>query len=117
AANKAIDNGVWIRGVYCVARKSREEARRCAKCQKYDGHLAHACRETVDTCGRRAGRHRTAECSVTDSGVFSCSNCRVHGHGAVDRACPAFVREQEKRLARDPTIAYRYFPTADPHTW
>jgi hypothetical protein len=68
-------------------------------------------------CGRCAANHRTGDCPVTDSGTFACSNCKVSGHGAVDRACPVFQREQERRRARDPTAGYRYIPTNDPRTW
>ncbi|KAJ7146969.1 hypothetical protein C8R44DRAFT_593486, partial [Mycena epipterygia] len=117
AANHAIDNGIYVQGTRLRVRKSEEEARRCAKCQKYDGHLAHACKSEVDVCGRCAAAHRTGDCTVTDSGPFRCSNCKVEGHGAVDRQCPVFQREQQRRKARDPTAGYRYFPTADPKTW
>ncbi|KAJ7921817.1 hypothetical protein B0H13DRAFT_1604245, partial [Mycena leptocephala] len=117
SANHAIDNGIYYQGRHRRVRKSEEEARRCAKCQSYDGHLAHACKSAVDICGRCAANHRTGDCSVTDSGVFACSNCKVSGHGAVDRACPVFQREQERRKARDPTAGYRYIPTSDPRTW
>ncbi|KAJ7769945.1 hypothetical protein B0H16DRAFT_1279004, partial [Mycena metata] len=116
-ANHAIDHGVWVSGVNYFAKKNKEDARRCAKCQRYDGHMAHACREKEDTCGRCAGRHRTSDCSVTDAGPFACANCKERGHAAVDRACPFFLREQQKRRVRDPTIDYRYFPTSDSRTW
>ncbi|KAJ7037836.1 hypothetical protein C8F04DRAFT_1256745 [Mycena alexandri] len=117
AANHAIDHGVWVSSVNYFVKKNKEDAKRCAKCQRYDGHMAHACRATEDTCGRCAGRHRTSDCSVTDAGPFACANCRVNGHAAVDRACPEFLKEQQKRRVRDPTIDYRYFPTSDPRTW
>ncbi|KAJ7780706.1 hypothetical protein DFH07DRAFT_690986, partial [Mycena maculata] len=88
-----------------------------AKCQRFDGHLAHACKSAVDVCGRCAANHRTGDCPVTDSGIFKCSNCNVEGHGAVDRRCPVFLQEQQRRRARDPTADYRYFPTKEPWTW
>ncbi|KAJ7506322.1 hypothetical protein B0H11DRAFT_2219650 [Mycena galericulata] len=117
AANHAIDGDIFIQGVRVRVRKLEEEARRCAKWQKYDGHLANACKSDVDVCGRCAKAHRTTDCPVTDTGVFGCSNCGVDGHGAVDRQCPVFQREQQRRKAKDPTAGYRYFPTEDPRTW
>ncbi|KAJ6483773.1 hypothetical protein C8R47DRAFT_981202, partial [Mycena vitilis] len=117
SANHAIDNGFYYQGRHYDVRKDKREPRRCAKCQKYDGHLAHACRSEVDVCGRCAENHRTADCPVTDSGTFSCSNCKVSGHGAVDRACPVFCKEQQRLRERDPTAGYRYIPTNDPRTW
>ncbi|KAJ7470792.1 hypothetical protein FB451DRAFT_1037477, partial [Mycena latifolia] len=119
AANHVIDNDVFIQGLRVRVRKSDEEARRCAKCQKYDGHLAHACKSDGDVCGRCAESHRTSDCTVADSDTdaLKCANCQVSGHGAVDRQCPAFQKEQQRRRAKDPTTGYRYFPTADPRTW
>jgi hypothetical protein len=117
AANHAIDHGFYLQGRNIRVRKSEEEAKRCVKCQKFDGHLAFACKETQDVCGRCAENHRTSDCTVTDTGTFRCSNCKVSGHGAVDRSCPFFLKEQGRWKARDVTAGYRYIPTADPKTW
>ncbi|KAJ7214125.1 hypothetical protein C8J57DRAFT_1096557, partial [Mycena rebaudengoi] len=117
AANHAIDHGIFILGRRARVRKSEEEARRCAKCQKYAGHIALNCTEEADVCGRCAAGHRTADCTLTDRESFHCSNCKVNGHGAVDRSCPVFQKEQQRQQARDPTTGYRYVPTADPRTW
>jgi hypothetical protein len=57
AANHAIDNGLFIRGKYIRVHKGDDEAKRCAKCQKYDGHLANACTATDNVCGRCTGAH------------------------------------------------------------
>jgi hypothetical protein len=54
---------------------------------------------------------------VVETVEFKCSHCKVSGHGAVSRDCPAFVEEQKRRKARDPTAGYRYIPTHDPRTW
>ncbi|KAF8208957.1 hypothetical protein K438DRAFT_1493073, partial [Mycena galopus ATCC 62051] len=89
----------------------------CVKCQKFDGHLAHACTSPVDVCGRCAEAHRTTNCPVTDSGTMRCANCKVSGHGAAERECPFFQEAQRKRRERDPTSGYRYIPTSDPRTW
>ncbi|KAJ7743000.1 hypothetical protein DFH07DRAFT_777492 [Mycena maculata] len=80
----------------------------CEKCQKLDGHLAHACKSAVDVC---------RDCPVTDSSIFKYLNCNMEGHGAVDQHCPVFLKEQQKRRARDPTADYRYFPTKELWTW
>ncbi|KAJ7747557.1 hypothetical protein B0H16DRAFT_1320340 [Mycena metata] len=116
-ANHAIDNGLWLGGVCLKARKPEDEARRCARCQSYDGHLARDCKAAANACARCAGEYRTADCMMVDSSTFSCANCKVTGHGAADRSCPVFQKEQTKKKARDPTAGYRYFPTADPRTW
>ncbi|KAJ6548495.1 hypothetical protein B0H19DRAFT_1265324 [Mycena capillaripes] len=79
AANHAIDHGFYLLGQHVRVRKSEEEVRRCLKCQKFDGHLANACKSDVDVCGRCAETHRTADCDVTDSGTFKCANCHVEG--------------------------------------
>jgi hypothetical protein len=117
AANHTIDNSLYWQGKHIRVRKSEEEVRRCVKCQKFDGHLAFACKSTADVCGRCAEAHQTLDCSVTDSGPMRCSNCKVGGHGAASRTCPFFQSEQQKRNERDPTYGYRYIPTTDPRTW
>ncbi|KAJ6470019.1 hypothetical protein C8R45DRAFT_875311, partial [Mycena sanguinolenta] len=117
AANHAIDYGLYWQGKNYRVRKSDEEPRRCVKCQKFDGHIAHACKSLVDVCGRCAGDHRTQDCTVTESREMKCSNCQVSGHAAVDRSCPFFLKEVQRKRSRDPTAGYRYIPTSDPKTW
>ncbi|KAF8208850.1 hypothetical protein K438DRAFT_1483724, partial [Mycena galopus ATCC 62051] len=117
AANRAIDDGIFIQGRHYRVRKMEETPRRCMKCQEYAGHLARDCKVAADICGRCADHHRTADCTVTDSGTFRCSNCKVSGHGAADSACPVYQNEQKRRRERDPSAGYRYFPTDDPKTW
>ncbi|KAJ7264398.1 hypothetical protein C8J57DRAFT_1625047, partial [Mycena rebaudengoi] len=70
AANHAIDHGIFILGRRVRVRKSEEEARRCAKCQKFAGHIAINCTEEADVCGRCAASHRTANCTLTDRESF-----------------------------------------------
>ncbi|KAJ7187279.1 hypothetical protein C8R46DRAFT_827697, partial [Mycena filopes] len=118
AANHLIDNGIFSKGKYMNVKKPEDKAQRCLRCQSYDGHFAAACKAAVDMCGRCAGAHRTSNCNITDSGIFTaCANCQVQGHAASDRNCPQFLRAQERRRARDPMAGYRYFPTDDPRTW
>jgi hypothetical protein len=117
AANHAIDYGLYWQGRNFCIRKNDEEPQRCMKCQKFDAHLAYACKSAVDVCGRCAENHRTVNCPVTDSGLKRCSNCKVSGHAAVDRTCPFFQKEVQRKRARDPTMGYHYVPTADPKTW
>ncbi|KAJ7444010.1 hypothetical protein FB451DRAFT_1056536 [Mycena latifolia] len=117
AANRAIDNHLFFGPKSVRVRKSEEEACRCAKCQKYDGHIARECPLQTDVCGRCAGTHCTSACMVEGTAAFCCSNCAVDGHRAVSRECPLFQTEQQQRRARDPTAGYRYFPTTDLKTW
>ncbi|KAJ7173837.1 hypothetical protein C8R46DRAFT_826237, partial [Mycena filopes] len=117
AANHLKDNHLFHKAQYMKVRKPRYEPKRCAKCQSYDGHFAGACKARADVCARCAGDHRTDNCSMLNSGTFGCSNCKVEGHGAADRSCPAFVQALVKLRARDPSSRYVYYPTADPRTW
>ncbi|KAJ6504261.1 hypothetical protein C8R47DRAFT_954404, partial [Mycena vitilis] len=117
AANYAIDNGFYWQGRHITVRQTEEEAKRCLRCQKFDGHFARACKSSVEVCARCAANHRTADCDVTDSGTFKCANCDVTGHGAADRNCPYFHEMQQRKRAKNPTAGYRYIPTADPRTW
>ncbi|KAJ7906915.1 hypothetical protein B0H13DRAFT_2332965 [Mycena leptocephala] len=66
AANHAIDYGVYWQGTNYRVRKSDEEPRRCVKCQKFDGHIAQACKSAVDVCGRctRTTERRTAQSRI-----------------------------------------------------
>ncbi|KAJ7198268.1 hypothetical protein GGX14DRAFT_374253, partial [Mycena pura] len=116
AANHAIDNGLFVKGRHVSVRKSDNEPQRCARCQSYQGHIARVCKATASVCARCAADHRTADCLATDADL-RCGNCKVNGHGAASRTCPIFVKEQERRRARDPTAGYRYIPTDDPRTW
>ncbi|KAJ6457636.1 hypothetical protein C8R45DRAFT_844136, partial [Mycena sanguinolenta] len=117
SANHAIDNGVFIQGKHYRVRKMEVLPRRCMKCGEFSGHIAWDCKATVDACGRCGENHRTVDCTVMDSGMFKCSNCKVSGHGAADRSCPFFRNEQQRMRERDPSAGYRYFPTNDPKTW
>ncbi|KAJ7778765.1 hypothetical protein DFH07DRAFT_730742, partial [Mycena maculata] len=116
AVSHAIDNGVFVQGYHKV-RRLDDDARCCAKCQECGGHLARDCTSSVDVRGRSAEHRRTAGCTATGAGTFKCANCKVGGHGAVDRPCAAFHCEQQKKQAKDPTAGCRYVPTNDPRTW
>ncbi len=92
-ANKAIRAGVIIEGKELQARKELPDASRCVNCSVLPrGHDAKNCPNTTK-CGRCAGGHATRECTVNDRKKFHCVNCKVTGHGAVDRtSCPSFLR-------------------------
>ncbi|KAJ6550642.1 hypothetical protein DFH09DRAFT_834203, partial [Mycena vulgaris] len=90
AANQAIDGNLYFGAKSVRVRKSEDEARRCAKCQKYDGHIARECPSEVDVCARCSEAHRTSECTVMDAVSFRCANCEKGGHGPASRECPAF---------------------------
>ncbi|KAJ7321925.1 hypothetical protein DFH08DRAFT_712487 [Mycena albidolilacea] len=117
AADHAIDNGLYWQGKHTRACKSEEEVWRCVKCQKFDGHLAFACKSAADVCGRCVEAHWTLDSLVTDSGPMWCSNCKVGGHGAASRTCPFFQSERQKKNEWDPTYGYHYIPTTDPRMW
>jgi hypothetical protein len=117
-ANIAIRKGLVIEGKKVAARRHRMDPKRCMKCQGIGvNHNAAACKSIHDVCARCAEMHRTDECLVSDFADFKCANCKTKGHGAADRDCPAFKEKARILHARMPNYAYRFFPTADPHTW
>ncbi|KAF8215621.1 hypothetical protein K438DRAFT_1463343, partial [Mycena galopus ATCC 62051] len=116
AANHAIDNGLFILGKNVRTRKPDDDPMRCARCQSYEGHRAHDCKAPANVCTRCAADHMTVHCHAAQQD-FRCGNCQVGGHTAASRHCPAFLKAQERKRARDRTAAYRYFPTDDPRTW
>lgn len=63
---------------------------RCFKCNGF-GHTANACKKEV-SCTRCAGKHLRDECINMD---IKCSNCQSNEHGALDRACPVYMKEKE----------------------
>jgi hypothetical protein len=97
-ANTAIASGLFIEGKHTNICKSLTEPKRCLKCQKY-GHYATECKSTTDICTRCGDPHRTAQCPVTDTAAFHCTNCvdtEAMGHGAADRECPGFKAQHRK---------------------
>jgi hypothetical protein len=117
-ANLAIRNGLVIEGKHISMRRHRIDPQRCLKCQKIGvAHKAAECRSIHDTCGRCAGMHRTAMCTITNTDDFKCVNCGVDGHASVDRNCPTFCNKMKATHARFPDYQYRFFPTKDPQTW
>ncbi|KAJ7342557.1 hypothetical protein DFH08DRAFT_704052, partial [Mycena albidolilacea] len=117
AANHAINYSLYWQGRNFRICKNDKEPWHCMKCQKFNRHLAYACKSAVDICGRCAENHRTVNCPVTDSGLNRYSNCKVSGHMAVNHMCPFFQKEVQRKCARDPMVGYRYVPMADPKTW
>ncbi len=117
-ANKIIQAGVIIEGKELQARKELPDATRWMKCSVLPcDHDAKDCPNTTK-CGRCAGGHVTRDCKVTDRKKFHCVNCKVNGHGAVDRnTCPSFIRATDIVHSRHPESKYRYFVTEDPATW
>ncbi|KAF5392000.1 hypothetical protein D9757_003365 [Collybiopsis confluens] len=114
-ANEAIRRGLVIEKRMVSIRKEVKDPQRCMKCQHY-GHIAKECNSDADVCGRCAKEHPTREC-VADRGEFWCAVCGTHGHAAVDRDCPVFMRKVQEREKRDRNGGYQYFVTEDPQTW
>ena len=60
-----------------------------------------------------------ALCDITEMANFACANCmgdKAKGHGAADRNCPTFAKEQVKLRQRVPENKYKYFPSYEPRT-
>jgi hypothetical protein len=118
ATNQVIREGLIIEGKHVFARKNIPKARRCMKCQGYQGgHFAADCKQLNDTCAHCAGTHHTLKCTKTN-GPPLCSNCQCTSHRASDRTCPALKCENAWLITCNPENAYRYLPLInDPSTW
>ncbi|KAJ3777045.1 hypothetical protein FB446DRAFT_614131, partial [Lentinula raphanica] len=114
-ANAAIRQGMVIDHKMVSVRREEKDPQRCMKCQQY-GHIARECKSTTDICGRCDRAHPTQTCSAGPEN-FYCAVCKVKGHIAADRACPALLRRIRERQQRDPTKGFRYFVTEDESTW
>jgi hypothetical protein len=123
-ANYAIRNGLYIAGKKVGIRKMNQEARRCAKCQRYghgnnegSSHFAKDCKWVHDTCGGCGQHHRKEEC-MTDLSINSyCVNCDVKGHTVWDRNCPTFIDRCKSLNAANKDSNYLLFVTRDASTW
>lgn len=88
AANAILHHGIVISRKRVFGRKLLQEPRRCYKCQGIGmAHIATACPQQGDTCGRCARSHKTTECQVDEPEQFKCANCNANRHAAGDRAC------------------------------
>ena len=118
-ANKVIDYGLFIEGKHVKVHKLLSEPRRCLKCQWF-GHHVLDCKENTETCAHCKGQHCTAQCDIMETVNFTCANCmgdEAKGHGAADRNCLAFAKEQDKLRQNIPENKYKYFPSYEPCTW
>jgi hypothetical protein len=88
----------------------RFHVKRCNKCQHF-GHYEtnnkgiKVCTETQYTCGYCSGPHESQQCPLDPHNYTPCcTNCKnhnkfdseKHSHTAFDRACPAYIAEQDK---------------------
>lgn len=124
AANYAIKNGLYIAGKKVGVRKMTQEARRCAKCQRYghgnnegSPHFAKDCKWLHDTCGGCGKNHRKEDCTADLSTESFCVNCNVRGHTVWDRNCPIFIERCKSLDASDKESWYPLFVTHDASTW
>lgn len=75
---------------------------RCYKCQRFN-HIAKGC-FYAPNCGRCGEEHLTSDCEEkhVEKGhpryrKYRCINCRVEGHPAFDKECPAIRAEEIRR--------------------
>lgn len=117
-ANAALRHGLVIAGKKVFARKLLREPRRCLRCQGIGvGHLAADCKQAQEVCGSCAQNHPTATCTVNES-EYRCANCKVTGHAAWDRMCPAFIEATKRRQRANDSNSYRFYPIVDdPASW
>ncbi|KAL1727358.1 hypothetical protein EV714DRAFT_183293, partial [Schizophyllum commune] len=113
AANRAVVNGLIIRGKKVDVQRRKREPPRCRKCSKY-GHYHASCRELLDAiCGTCGGAHDTSTCTSTKR---HCVNCQADGHTSWDRACPVFQQRCLDYDYRFPENAMPFFVTDDEWT-
>ena len=124
AANYAIRNGLYIAGKKVNVRKMQQEARRCAKCQRYghghnegEPHFAKDCKWLHDTCGGCGQKHRKEECTADLAVDSFCVNCNAKGHTVWDRNCPTFINRCKSMNASKRDSGYTLFITRDSSTW
>ncbi|KAL4253648.1 hypothetical protein AB1N83_014462 [Pleurotus pulmonarius] len=117
AANRMLQDGLFLAGKWVTVRKEIKEPTRCYKCHRMeDGHFAANCRETKETCGYCGKDHRSSQCPNPDERW--CAICRTAGHGAGDRVCQYRVRKMAEWRRIDPEAAHKYFvDRRDPLTW
>ncbi|CDO73964.1 hypothetical protein BN946_scf185043.g12 [Trametes cinnabarina] len=116
-ANRAI-RGLTLAGRQVLVRRDMEEPRRCAKCQRYDGHFARECTAVQDVCANCAGAHATARCDTRDDPrTYRCANCATDGHAAWDKGCPTLRAKTSGRIQRRADCGFRFFVTNAPETW
>ncbi|KAI9063848.1 hypothetical protein FKP32DRAFT_1571241 [Trametes sanguinea] len=116
-ANTAL-KGLTLAGRRVLVRRDMDEPKRCAKCQRYDGHFARECTAVHDTCANCAGAHPTARCDVSDDPrSFRCANCGTSGHAAWDKSCPTLRAKVSGRALRRADSGFRFFVTNAPETW
>lgn len=115
-ANIAL-KGLTFAGRGVIVRRDLLEPKRCARCQKYDGHFAKDCPAPGDVCATCAGPHPSAHCDCSDPSLHRCANCGVDGHAAWDKACPVFLEKVRTHSARRADSGFRFFVTNNPETW
>ncbi|CDO77096.1 hypothetical protein BN946_scf184473.g40 [Trametes cinnabarina] len=116
-ANRAI-RGLTVAGRKVLVRRDMEEPKRCARCQRYDGHYARECKAEQDICANCAGAHATARCDTRDDPrTYKCANCATHGHAAWDKNCPTLRAKTSGRIQRRADSGFRFFVTNAPETW
>jgi len=124
AANYAIRNSLYIEGKKVNVRKMQQEARRCAKCQRYGHgnnkgkpHITKDCRWLHKTCGGCRQQHRKEECMVNLAIKSFCINSNAKGHSVWDRNCPMFISRCKSLNMSKKDSRHTLFVTWDSSTW
>ncbi|KAI0323721.1 hypothetical protein GY45DRAFT_1264139 [Cubamyces sp. BRFM 1775] len=87
-ANLAL-KGLTLANRRVLVCKEVEEPKRCARCQRYDGHFARECKTACDVCANCAEAHPTCDCNIVGNpSRYRCAKCNEDGHASWDRACP-----------------------------
>ena len=99
-ANVVIENGViWESSVHNAEPYDKSvRLERCFQCQSYAGHKARFCRSQARCGWCAAPGHMIDSCPDRhDQSKRSCAPCGgKRGHCALDRHCPARLKEEER---------------------
>ncbi|KAF5375541.1 hypothetical protein D9615_009144 [Tricholomella constricta] len=115
AANRMLQERIFVAGHLVVIRKDLKEPIRCNKCQRY-GHIRASCKsqERCATCA--SPDHVTSECPPNPTP--QCVSCGPESkHSSSARHCPVFKKQCEDMETRLPENNMPYFPTGEAWTW
>ncbi|KIJ44693.1 hypothetical protein M422DRAFT_77381, partial [Sphaerobolus stellatus SS14] len=118
-ANRLVQDSIKAAQTLLWCRKLMKELSRRLKCHKIGSeHFANACPEANERCRTCSAGHRTKESPVVDRQGRYYINCKLRGHAAWDRGCPAFVDKYHRMVSKVPDNQYKYYPiVGDTTSW
>ncbi|KAF5378885.1 hypothetical protein D9615_006982 [Tricholomella constricta] len=99
AANRLLQERIFVAGHLVVIRKDLKEPIRCNKCQRY-GHIWASCKSPERCAACASPDHATTECPPNPT-----------------PRCPIFKKQCDDLESRLPENSMPYFPTGEAWTW